>query len=188
MIDRKDRSTIFNAEHGFLDMIYVGLQRRRLRKKLGDELRSRLHVLTGRVLLARAQTCNKGLLTFGIFLPELVVVRTEATVGPPMLCSIMRMRTMPGTLSFGSAFHQRIPQRVIISGTTLCWILCTTPPCLWDTAIKPKVAPGCRTSTSARDRDESGLAVFVEDLRRLTVAGGSRSAGPSAGRCHADCM
>ena len=37
------------------------------------------------------------------------------------------------------------------------------------------------------DRDESGLAVFVEDLRRLTVAGGSRSAGPSAGRCHADC-
>jgi hypothetical protein len=79
MIDRKDRCTIFNAEHGFLDMIYVGLQRRRLRKKLGDERRSRGHVLIGRVLLARAQTCNKGLLTFGIFLPELVVVRTEAT-------------------------------------------------------------------------------------------------------------
>ena len=79
MIDRKDRSTTFDAEHGFLDMIYVGLQRRRLTKKLGDDRRSRLHVPMGRVLLARAQMSNKLLLTFGILLPELVVVRTEAT-------------------------------------------------------------------------------------------------------------
>ena len=79
MIDRKDGSTTFDAEHGFLDMIYVGLQRRRLTKKLGDDRRSRLLMPRGRVLLARAQMSNHLLLTFGILLPELVVVRSVAT-------------------------------------------------------------------------------------------------------------
>ena len=79
MINRKDRSTIFNAEHGFLDIIYVRLQRRRLTKKLGNERRSRLHVTCGRVLLARAQMCNNLQLRFVILFPEFVVGRTEAT-------------------------------------------------------------------------------------------------------------
>ena len=94
---------------------------------------------------------------------------------------------MPGTFEFASAFHQRIPQRAIISGMSLGWSWCTMPPCCLGSVSNFKVAPG-GTCTSARD--EAGLAGFVEDLRRLTAVGdGSRSAEASAAvRCHADCM
>ena len=76
---------------------------------------------------------------------------------------------MDGTCAFALAFHQRIPQRAIISGTTFGWSWCTMPPDLLSRESNAKVSPGC-TCTSARDGG-AGPAVFVEALWRFTGGG-----------------
>ena len=70
MIGGKDRCTVFNAEHGELDMVYVGLRRWCCTEQLGDECRARIQVTSGSVLLALAQMFHHLTLTLGVICPE----------------------------------------------------------------------------------------------------------------------
>jgi hypothetical protein len=63
----------YNTKYVLHDMIYVGLQRRCLAEKLGDECQSLIHVACGCVLLALAQMLYSIHLTLGVICPESVV-------------------------------------------------------------------------------------------------------------------
>ena len=150
MIGRKDRSTVFQAEYRFLDIINARLLLlRSCTKMLADDCRSLSHVISGRVLLAHAQMLQNLGLLFGVSVSELVVVRTVATEvivdnhPAPYGCgNLVRFGVPPAHSAACDNFHQRIPQHSIISGTNNSWILCTMPPLSLDRISFSKVSPG----------------------------------------------